>query len=113
MSSFVAGPQQGTSGSTAAAALPLVSAASLLDKRRRRPQSWLGRLLRGAQAVAEEQPASEAAADEEEDEAGEAGSDSGADAGMQADSFGGLPEHLLEKIFGHLRGANRKHHFAM
>lgn len=51
---------------------------------------------------------------EYEDEADDASDDEpGAAEPADAASFSTLPEHLLEKIFGHLRGSNRKHHFAM
>jgi hypothetical protein len=81
------------------------------------PTAWLRRVLRGAQAVAEERSSDNAGrgddADYDEEEEAEAASEVGAYAADVAASFGSLPEHLLERVFSHLRGANRRHHFAM
>lgn len=100
----------GSSGAAAAAAAAAVlrGSPSAAAKRRQGPGAWLRRVLRPNMAVAEEQPG--------EEEAGAAADDASDDGGQdlaECASFGSLPEHLLEKIFLHLRGANRKHHFAM
>lgn len=78
--------------------------------RRRLPTAWLRRLVKGAQAVAEERRDDRAAGAGPDDD--DASDDGGAELESCA-SFGSLPEHLLEKVFLHLRGANRRHHFAM
>ena len=75
---------------------------------RRSPTAWLRRVLRGAQAVAEERSPAHA-----QDEGDDDASEDGGGEGEECASFGSLPEHLLEKVFSHLRVANRKHHFAM
>lgn len=75
---------------------------------RRSPTAWLRRVLRGAQAVAGERSAASAQGEADDD-----ASDDGSGESEECASFGSLPEHLLEKVFSHLRGANRKHHFAM
>lgn len=75
---------------------------------RRSPTAWLRRVLRGAQAVAGERPLTSV-----QGEAYDDASDDGGSEDEECASFGSLPEHLLEKVFSHLRGANRKHHFAM
>lgn len=80
-------------------------------RRRLRPVAWLRRALRGAQAVAEERP--KAVAPEDDDEVDDASYDGSPIDAADACSFGNLPEHLLERVFSHLRGSNRKHHFAM
>lgn len=75
---------------------------------RRSPTAWLRRVLRGAQAVAGERALTSAQGEADDDV-----SDDGDSESEECASFGSLPEHLLEKVFSHLRGANRKHHFAM
>lgn len=75
---------------------------------RRSPTAWLRRVLRGAQAVAGERPLTSV-----QGEAYDDASDDGGSEDEECASFGSLPEHLLEKVFSHLRGANRKHHFAI
>ncbi|EFN55415.1 hypothetical protein CHLNCDRAFT_58003 [Chlorella variabilis] len=80
-------------------------------RRRAGPAAWLRRALRGAQAVAEERPVAQAPDDD--DEVDDASYDGGAAEPLDDFSFGSLPEHLLEKVFSHLRGTNRRHHFAI
>lgn len=81
---------------------------------RRGSAAWLRQAMRRGQAVAEERPDTADAAELDGGEPDDASDDCGASTELDAAaSFGSLPEHLLEKIFGHLRCANRKHHFAM
>ncbi|KAL4428496.1 hypothetical protein ABPG75_002585 [Micractinium tetrahymenae] len=107
----------GALGAGGPAALPAAAAASgasaVAAPTRRGPAAWLRHAILRAQAVAEDKPSMEAPG-EYEDEADDA-SDDEAGAAEPADSpgFNSLPEHLLEKIFGQLRGSNRKHHFAI
>ncbi len=108
----VGGPGAGVPAGPAAAAGGS-SASALAAPTRRGPAAWLRHTILRAQAVAEDKPLAEALG-EYEDEADDASDDEpGAAEPADLASFITLPEHLLEKIFGHLRGSNRKHHFAM
>ncbi|KAL4439179.1 hypothetical protein ABPG77_004081 [Micractinium sp. CCAP 211/92] len=108
----VGGPGAGVPAGPAAAAGGS-SASALAAPTRRGPAAWLRHTILRAQAVAEDKPLAEALG-EYEDEADDASYDEpGAAEPADLASFITLPEHLLEKIFGHLRGSNRKHHFAI
>ncbi|KAI3428445.1 hypothetical protein D9Q98_007272 [Chlorella vulgaris] len=99
-------PELGSSGSQAG------DSPHLACRRRSGPAAWLRRALRGAQAVSEERPTAHSP-DDDENFADDASSIGGTEALLHDCSFGSLPEHLLEKVFSHLRGTNRKHHFAI
>lgn len=109
-------PEQPAAPSSSAAAPPPAPAAAgdspaCSLRSRRSPAAWLRRVLRGAQAVAEDRPGQQGAEGAaEDDDASDAGAD---DEHCECTGFGSLPEHLLERILSHLRGANRKHHFAV
>lgn len=105
-------PGGGALAAPAAAAVGS-SASAVRGPTRRGPAAWLRHAILRAQAVAEDKPSMEVLG-EYEDEADDASDDEpGAAEPADSASFSTLPEHLLEKIFGHLRGSNRKHHFAM
>ena len=111
----------GASGTSGAGGSGTAGGSAAVACRRRRsasgPTAWLRRVLRGAQAVAEERSSPSAGRGEDvdfdEEEEAEATSEDGGYPADVAASFGSLPEHLLERVFSHLRGANRRHHFAM
>lgn len=107
----------GASSSSAGATGPAAagdSGVAASPTARRGPAAWLRHAILRNQAVAEDRPSADVRG-EYEDEAEDDASDDAASSADLADcaSFGSLPEHLLEKIFGHLRNSNRKHHFAL